>query len=467
MKRPDDRPDALAAPQARFSRRAMLRYSAGGLAIVAGGLALTACGDGSGSGTAAPGAAAGRKTTLTDDEKQTLLSMIGPVDAAHSGKGMTWKIGAAFPFTGPSAYYETIEGDGLRLAAQHIPQLGGPTIKLDFQNIGGSAGIDTQKAVDAVLSFHDAGEGAAVTMGYNAFGALNPGVARYQIFSIDPGAGVGAFPDKPYFWGMRNKYPQDNVRVSLDYVKSKLPSARSTTVVYTSGAASAGTLGLCVDAVKQAGFRVAGQALLPTGTTDWSTALTSIRTQRPDVVSMILTGNDAAYFMKQYPTSGLRQPVFAVSFSEPQQKIAGAGFENMYFCQEDFLPDSPSNEWGKIFTRHYRQAFTDQPDSPASPMNLSAAYYGCGFVLWELARRILAKGGDVNDGGQLQDALRSDPTFPSIFGGSGTNAGRIEFDLNDHSLKHSPLGVFQVRGGNPVRLATDDSSGGKLTLVTG
>lgn len=446
-----------------LNRRAMLS----GIALTTGGLVLTACGGGRGqsAGGSPSSASAGNPTTLTEEEKHTLLSMIGPVDPAHSGAGLTWKIGGAFPFTGPSAYYEQIEGDGLRLAAQHIPQLGGPTIQVDFQNIGGSAGVDTQKAVDAVLAFNDGHEGGAITMGYNASGALNPGVARYQILSIDPGAGVGAFPGKPFFWGMRNKYPQDNVAVNLAYVKATRPSARTTSVVYFSGAANEGTLNLCLDRVKQAGFQVAGTALLPQGTTDWSTALTSIRSHESDVVTLVLTGNDAAYFMKQYPTTGLTQPVYAVSFSQPQQKIAGGGFENMFFCQEDFLPDSPTNEWGRIFTKYYRQAFTDQPSDPASPMNLSAAYYGAGFLLWELARRVIAAGGDVTKGSQLQDALVLKPTFPSIFGGSGGNPGQIEFDTADHSLKHSPLGVFQVRNGNPVRLASADSSGADFRMV--
>jgi hypothetical protein len=158
--------------------------------------------------------------------------------------------------------------------------------------------------------------------------------------------------------------------------------------------------------------------------------------------------------------------VYAVSFSQPQQKIAGGGFESMYFCQENFLPDSPTNDWAKIFTKYYRQAFTDQPSSPASPMNLSAAYYGAGFLMWELARRILAIGGDVTKGEQLQNALMSKPTFPSIFGGSGTTPGQIEFDTVNHSLKHSPLGVFQVKNNNPVRLASADSSGADFRMVT-
>jgi ABC-type branched-subunit amino acid transport system substrate-binding protein len=474
MKRPNHlpTPDGDVPHRSEFSRRAMLRFTAGGLAVAAGGVVLTACGNGSASGSsggAVPtGAAAGRKTALTAEEKQTLLAMVGPVDSAHAGQGVTWKLGAAFPFTGPYGYYQTIEGDGLRLAAQHIPQLGGPTIQLDFQNFGGAAGIDTQKAVDAVLQVHDANAGATVSGIGGASGSMVPGVGRYQILCIDGGAGVGTFANKPYYWAMRNQYPVDNVRVILEYVKAAMPQARSATLLYITGASNDPITAAMSQVVRSSGFRLAGTSLKPLGTTDWSDTFTAIQAQNPDVVLAMINGNDCAYFMKQYATTGLKLPVFGSSYSQPQSTIAAGGFEKYYFCQEDFLPDSPSNEWGKIFTKYYRQAFPDQPSGPSSPMNLSANYYNIGFVLWQLAQRVLAKGGDLTKGEQLQAALLADPKFPSIFGGSGTKAGSIEFatsGVNGHGLLHSPLGVFQVRNGAPVRLASNDSKGGQMKLT--
>ena len=107
--------------------------------------------------------------------------MAGPSSKSFTGKGMTWKIGGAFPFSGPYQYYETIEADGLRLAAQHIPQLGGPTIDLNLQDFGGSSGVDTQKAVDAMLNFHDSGNGMSVSGIQGALGSLIPGAERYKI----------------------------------------------------------------------------------------------------------------------------------------------------------------------------------------------------------------------------------------------------------------------------------------------
>ncbi|MBO0874622.1 MAG: ABC transporter substrate-binding protein [Pseudonocardia sp.] len=461
----------MARPERHITRRDLLRFTGTGIAVATGSWALAACGGGN-AGVTADEAAGPRvnPTTLTDAEKQTLLKMAGPIDAAHSGQGMTWKLGAAFPFTGPYGYYQTIEGDGLRLAAQHIPQLGGPTIDFDFQNFGGANGIDTQKAVDAVLQIHDTAAGAMVSGIGGAMGAVIPGAGRYQILCLDGGAGVGQFANKPYYWAMRNQYPVDNVGVICEYVKKAMPNARSATLLYITGPSNDPITAAMSDKVKASGVELAGTSLKPLGTTDWSDTFTAIKSQNPDIVLAMINGNDAAYFMKQYVTTGLTQPVFGSSYSQPQAKIAGNGFENKYyFCQEDFLPDQPSNDWGAIFAKYYRQAFPDQPTAPSSPMNLSANYYNLTFVLWALARRVLAKGGDINKGDQLQEALTSDPTFPSIFGGSGSTPGSMQFAMdgvNGHGLEHSPLGIFQVRDGALVRIASSDSKGGQMTITS-
>jgi ABC-type branched-subunit amino acid transport system substrate-binding protein len=459
-----------------LSRRALIKYSASGIAVAMGGVVLSACGSSSKSGSSASGGSTGTaKTvptaggTLTADEKQTLLEMAGPSNKSFLGKGMTWKIGGAFPFSGPYQYYETIEADGLRLACQHIPQLGGPTIELNLQDFGGSSGVDTQKAVDASLNFHDAGNGISVSGIQGALGALIPGAERYKILNLDAGAGVGTFAGKDYYWAMRANYPMNNVTVALDYAKKKIPSARSAVVVYDSGAAFAPVLDACVAATKAAGFKVTGTATQPIGTTDWSDAYTAIQSQNPDLIVLVINGNDCAYFLKQFGTSGLKQPVFTFSYSAPQQKLAGAGFENIYVVQEDFLPDIPTNDWQKIFTKYYRKEFTDQPASASSPFNISANYYNVGFVLWELASRVLASKGNINDGSQLQAALQQNPTFPSIFAGSGTTPDKITFDTTSHGLASCPLAVMQIKNQSPALLAVADAQGssgaGPLKLV--
>src|ERR1700760_2197778 len=100
-----------------LSRRALIKYSASGLAVAMGGVVLSACGSSSGSKSGSPGSRgltgplqahlnSGGSTgtsktnvraggTLTAQEKQVLLQMAGPSNKSVTGKGMTWKIGGA------------------------------------------------------------------------------------------------------------------------------------------------------------------------------------------------------------------------------------------------------------------------------------------------------------------------------------------------------------------------------------
>src|ERR1700744_5670374 len=79
-----------------LSRRALIKYSASGLAVAMGGVVLTACGSSSGSksGSSSSGGKTGASKTvptaggtLTADEKQTLLQMAGPSNKSILGKG--------------------------------------------------------------------------------------------------------------------------------------------------------------------------------------------------------------------------------------------------------------------------------------------------------------------------------------------------------------------------------------------
>jgi branched-chain amino acid transport system substrate-binding protein len=460
-----------------ISRRDVIRYGAGGIALAAGGAFLAACSSSSDAGTGASagqtGTLANKPTaggTLTAAEKQTLLEIAGPSNKSYLGGGQTWKIGGAFPFSGPYQYYETIEADGLQLAAQHIAQLGGPKIEINLQNFGSNSGVDTQLAVNDMLNFHDANNGLCVSGIQAALGALIPGAQQYKILDIDAGAGVGVFAGKDYYWAMRADYPMNNVTVALEHAKITTPSARSAIVVYDSGAAYAPVLNSCVAAAKSAGYTVTGTATQPNGTTDWSDTYATIRSQNPDIILLVINGNDCAYFLKQFPTTGLKQPTYTFSYSQPQQQLAGAGFEGIYVVQEDFLPDLPTNNWQSIFTKYYRQEYASQGSGPSSPFNISANYYNVGYVIWELASRVLAKGGNIDDGSQLQAALMENPTFPSIFGGSGTTAGKITFDTTSHGLASCPLAVIQIKNQQPAYVGVADAQGtsgaGPLTLAS-
>lgn len=461
--------------QSVFDRRQFL----GGLGVLGAGLALGACGSNGSSATKSPpttaggsppttagGGSGGTGGALSAQEMATLKEMVGPIDPKYAGTGMSMKIGGAWALTGPLVYYYTIQGDALKLALDHIKQLGGPDMTLSTQNVGSASGVDPLLANNVVLKWHDSGVGSAITFDFDAGGTLIPFVQQSHIFSMDPGAGVGSFTGKDFFWGMRGAYPLNYLMQGCNYLRQKDPTRKTVSIVYYTGGQYVGLNNAIEAALRSAGFTVAGSANTAQGATDFSAAIAQLRSQRPDIVVVGSSGNDAAYFMKDYVASGINKPAVGDSFSGPQETVAGASFEGMYIVQENFLPDSPSNEWASTFVNRYRQTYGNQGSSAAnSPLNLSAAYYNAGFLLWELARRVLAKGGDINNGSQIQAALMDNPTFPSIFGGSGKTPGQMSFDPTTHGLMHEPIGIFRVQKGALTLAGTADSGGGPVTVV--
>ena len=78
----------------------------------------------------------------------------------------------------------------------------------------------------------------------------------------------------------------------------------------------------------------------------------------------------------------------------------------------------------------------------ADPDFYAANYYELTYILKELVKRVVAKGGDPYDGSQLEKAIWDNPTFDSIYG------GRIKFKKNGTCEKQVVL--FEIKNGAPV-----------------
>src|ERR1017187_7940428 len=143
-----------------ISRATFLRAAA----AVADGVAfplLSACSSGGSASGGSTGASTGSTTgaTLSAAEIATIKKFLGPTDAKYAGVGETWKIGGIFPFSTSGSVYGEVMGDGAKLAAGHIKQLGGPNIQIDFRD---SAGSDVVKGAERLRRVRRAAGGAVV-----------------------------------------------------------------------------------------------------------------------------------------------------------------------------------------------------------------------------------------------------------------------------------------------------------------
>ena len=86
-------------------------------------------------------------------------------------------------------------------------------------------------------------------------------------------------------------------------------------------------------------------------------------------------------------------------------------------------------------------------------------------MFWQCIMRVLKAGGNPKDATQLDKALRSDPKFPSVYGGNSTTVGSIEFDLDSHSVKHRPMMVAQFENGQVNQKAHFDIGGADFKML--
>lgn len=386
----------------------------------------------------------------------TLAACIGPFDEATSGADLTFDLGAALAFSGPGAVFGVNQGNGAKLAIQQIAELGGPTINLVEKDIKSG---DPTAGVQAVREFADEDVSLVLSSYIGNLGTMQAPLAQNEILGLDGGGGTGVFAQGlDYFWGMRAVNANDNFEGVIKFVQDNFPEAKKiSSVVIDQGPANKLVQTDGDSAITDAGLTPGAFITSPVGTTDWSAVLQQLREDQPDVVWAQIVGDDPGYFMKQYVTSGLTAPVFTFEYTQPAADIAGTAYNGVYFAFDNFDASAEGNCWTDAFVSGYRDLYGTDPDYYA------ANYYEDTFAAWELIRRVLADGGDVKSGTDLQAALVADPEFPSLYGGDATTAGVISLDTTTHTLTARQLSISQYQDGEMTLLAQSGIGGADYT----
>lgn len=432
-----------------LSRRGLLKALGLGGAALAGAPILAACSSSSSGGSTGSGSGGGGGSAPSASDIQKIKDFIGPIDAAHSGKGMKYDLGVVLAFTGPGAFFGRTMSSGAKLAAKHIAALGGPNFNLIFKDHKSG---DPQAGVQAVKELGFAKVPAMLASYVDDLGAMLPGQAQYKMFTMDGGGGTSTFGQgKPYFWGTRAITPNDTWPGTIKWVQGKFPNTKKiSSVNWDLGPLNAINENDLKRRLTAAGIQMGIYQTAKIGATDYSAALQKIKSDKPDVIFLGIFGNDIGVFMKQYVTSGINKPVVAPEYTQPAADLAGSAYEGMYLSFDYFNADKPDNGWSKIFIDAFKSAYGTKPDYYA------ANYYEDTFAMWEVMRRVLAGGGNVKDGTAMDAAFRSKPQFPSVYGGDATTAGTTALSLQTHSVTSRPLTLSVYKNKKVVPLAYFD-----------
>ena len=444
-----------------LTRRDVLRrFGLLGVAAAVSPAVLGACGSSkksTASGTTAAGSAG---TTAAasggGDVGKELLDALGIKSTEKLGGGNSWTIGSVLAITGNGSFYGKTMGRGMDLAVKHIKAAGGPDIKIIYKDHKSG---EPQAGVQAMTELGTAGVPAKLASYGDDILAMLPLTQQYKCLTLDGGGGNGgAGQSQDFFWGTRALTAIDPIPGMLKYLADAFPDAKTIgTYGWDLGAKNNDDYKtIFTKALQGSKFTLNGLwELAPPNSTDFANVLTKIKANQPDVLVVSSYGQDIGFFIDQAQTANLKCKIIGFELT-PDGIAASKGAMDSVgwtFTSDFFNADQPASKLAKLFVRDFKAAYGDAPDF------YSANYYENTLDLWDIYRRVLAKGGNVNSGPELQNALKENTTLPSVYGGDDSTLGTFTLDPNTHSPIKRPMGVFHYENKKLTTLATFDIGG--------
>jgi branched-chain amino acid transport system substrate-binding protein len=437
------------------------------------GASTTAAAEGGASTTAAEGASTtaaegGASTTAAAGGEgeaagagARLLEILGLSADEELGGDVAFDMGAVLALTGSGSFYGTTMSRGIDLAVKHIEEAGGPDFNVLYYDHKSG---DAQAGVDAITELGTQGVPAKLASYADDLGAMLEGTAQYEVFTMDGGGGTSIFAqNQPFFWGTRAITPNDTLPGLFEWVKATYPDAQSVGLVGWDIGEPGNSI-IKEDMIAQ--IEAAGlqfndlYELVPIGNLDYSAVFPKITANEPDILLMGLYGQDPGAFINQSKTVGLEAQIVGFEFTPDGVDASRGAYEDGYiFTYDYFDPDTPTNPLAELFVEEFRAEYGEDPDFYA------ANYYENTLGMWEVIRRVLAKGGDPTSGAELDAALQEDLSLPSVYGGDETTPGEYTLNPENHSVIQRPMGVFRYQDGDVTPLAFFDIGGEGFEIV--
>jgi ABC-type branched-subunit amino acid transport system substrate-binding protein len=412
------------------------------------------------------GCGSGPTTTAADDTATTAaggeLAKILKIDpAAKNGKGLTWRLGAALPLSGIGAADGEHTSNAVKLAAAHIKAAGGPGIEVAFADNGsGDAAVSKQSIAELVAKKVP----AKVSSYVDGFGAMLEESAKNKILTLDGIGGTAMYAQGvPYFYGTRAITPNDALPGAFEWFKKTSPGKTRVGLVGwdVGGEAGQKIKDDVLAKIEKAGMTFSGvYEMIPAGSTDFSAVLPKVKAGKVDLLLLGLAGQAPGAFQAQAKAAGVTAQELGMEFTQAAVAASKGVFDadGHTFAMDYFDAANPANPLASFFVKEYERVYGEKPDFYA------ANVYEDTLAMWDLVRRVLTKGGDINDGAQLLAALEANPSFASVYGGDPATVGTLTLDAKTHSVATRPMGVYEYKGGKVTPLATFGVDGEGLTL---
>ncbi len=273
---------------------------------------------------------------LTNTNRRRFLTALGGSVGATSLAGCVGSsgddvvtIGVLSPLSGDWTVYGEAHSRGLELAVQEVNEAGGingQDVEIDLRDTETLPETVTEQATQLVRSdevdvvagtFSSAERNAAAPVVTNAEVPLLyptfyegqsqdefPGVCNELIFKFGP---VPSQQVNPWMDYIVSNHGDQFYFIGSDYVWPQETSRRVS------------------EALEDEGGEVVGEEFIPLGTTDFSSAISSITSAEPDVVFGTLTGQDSISFARQFYNQGLNEEITYWTINDEEFATEGKG----------------------------------------------------------------------------------------------------------------------------------------------
>lgn len=378
----------------------------------------------------------------------------GEAPGGNSGESGKLTIGASLSLTGKLAREGQLTQEGYQLCqdkvnAQGGVPVGGKKLKLDIQYQDDTSKPDT--AAQLVDQFNDKG----VKLILSSYGSANTEaqaavIERNGQVMVDSAGADNKIFSKGYKRTFAVLSPATEYASSIVKAIAELAQPKPKTVVFLSaddGFSKTVTEG-GMKTAQQLGFTVLDPQYFTNGTSDVSSSLIKVKSQKPDVIIGSVHLVEGVAIVKQAKELGVTPLAFGETVAPPTPdfvKTLGAQAENVLGSSQWTDTTKGQDKYfgtAKQYAADIKAKFGHDPDYHDA--EASAACLALALAV--------EKAGDTSPD-KVRDALAGLDTT-SFF-------GQIKFDSTGQNI-YKPMSVIQVQNGNAVTVWPTDSAEAKL-----